>query len=79
MKGQIPNAFNCIIEYLDRNLKDINGKVVITSPMSAKYPGDIKIGTIKKNIKKRYGLYQKAIVTPYINYFTLDNVFILVK
>ncbi len=79
LKGQSPAQISCKIEYLDRKLDGLEGKTIITSGIGGRYPRGIYIGEITEVIRKRYGLFQQSFLTPQINFFTLDEVFVMVK
>ena len=79
MKGQIPVSFNTIIEFLDKNLINLIDKEVITSGVNPKYPKNIRIGHIIEVANKQQALFQSAIVKPHINFFTLEDILILMQ
>lgn len=79
MKGRAPVNAACAIEYLDRRLDRLEGRTVVTSGLGGKYPKGILVGQITEVIKKRYGLFQETFLVPHMNFFTLDEVFILAR
>ena len=79
MKGQSPIKDKTIINYIDIKLENLEKKSIVTSGYSDKYPKGIYIGTIIGVNKKRYGLFQKLIVKPNINFFKIEHVFIIKK
>jgi rod shape-determining protein MreC len=79
LKGQSPAQIACSVEYLDRKLEGLEGKTIVCSGIGGRYPRGIYIGEITEVIRKRYGLFQQSFLVPYINFFTLDEVFVMVK
>ncbi|MBN8217513.1 MAG: rod shape-determining protein MreC [Spirochaetes bacterium] len=79
LRGQAPANLSCSVEYLDRRLERLEGRVLVTAGTGGKYPRGIFIGRITEVIRKRFGLFQETYCQPHINFFTLDEVFILTR
>lgn len=79
LRGQAPANLSCAVEYLDRRLDRLENRVVITSGIGGTYPKGVYVGRITEVVRKRFGLFQETWVHPHINFFTLSEVFVLVK
>ena len=77
MKGQTSIIHNTLVDYIDINLENLEGKSIVTSGLGEKYPKEILIGTIIQTSKKSYGFFQQATVKPIINFFTIEHVLII--
>lgn len=78
LKGMAPLSQNAQIQFLDRNIKNIEGMDVLSSGLGDVFPEGIYIGNISETIKKRYGLFQEAIVVPHVDFSSIRDVFILI-
>ena len=65
------------IQYLQRDDEVKVGDEVYTSGLGQRFPASILIGTVTKVVRKDFGLYQEAEVTPAVNFSKLDEVLIL--
>jgi rod shape-determining protein MreC len=79
LRGQAPANLSCSVEYLDRRLERLEGRVLVTAGTGGKYPRGIFIGRITEVVRKRFGLFQETYCQPHINFFTLDEVFVLTR
>lgn len=79
LKGQSPNSISAKVEYIDIGIEELTGKDYVTSGMGGKYIKNIFVGKVTEVIKKRYGLFQSAFIEPYVNFFTLESVLVLVE
>jgi len=77
--GQSPISSYCLLQYIDKNAEVSYGDEVITSGMGGVYPKGILIGTVVSVSKKRYGIFQEALVKPTVNYGKLEEVYIITK
>jgi rod shape-determining protein MreC len=69
----------CHLKYVT-NLEDIKpGDVVISSGIAGVFPKGLLLGTVKSVDKKEGGLFQKIIVTPAVDFSTLEEVLVLEK
>jgi rod shape-determining protein MreC len=79
LQGQSPVSDNCLMQYVDRRAEISYGDLVITSGMGGIFPKGIIIGEIVSVSKKRYGVFQEAIVKPVVDYGRLEEVYIITK
>jgi rod shape-determining protein MreC len=79
LQGQSPVSDNCLMQYVDRRAEINYGDLVITSGMGGVFPKGIIIGEIVSVSKKRYGIFQEAIVKPVVDYGRLEEVYIITK
>ena len=68
-----------IMKYVSRTEPVILKDTVITSGLGNIYPKGIKIGTITRIEKESYGITQKIIITPAVNFNRLEEVVVLVE
>jgi len=67
--GQSPLSENCILQYIDRRV-DIQYGI---------FPKGILIGEVVSVSKKRYGIFQEAMVQPKVDLGRLEEVYIITK
>jgi rod shape-determining protein MreC len=79
LQGQSPVSDNGLMQYVDRRAEINYGDLVITSGMGGVFPKGIIIGEIVSVSKKRYGIFQEAIVKPVVDYGRLEEVYIITK
>ena len=79
LQGQSPISDNCLMQYVDRRSEINYGDLVITSGMGGVFPKGIIVGEIVSVSKKRYGVFQEAIVKPVVDYGRLEEVYIITK
>ena len=79
LQGQSPISDNCLMQYVDRRSEINYGDLVITSGMGGVFPKGIIVGEIVSVSKKRYGIFQEAIVKPVVDYGRLEEVYIITK
>ncbi|MFC2074886.1 rod shape-determining protein MreC [Bdellovibrionota bacterium] len=67
------------IKYL-RRVDDVQlGDPVISSGLGGKFPKGIRIGTVKRVSKKRYGMTQEVEVQPSVDFGKLEEVFVVLR
>ena len=79
LQGQSPISDNCLMQYVDRRSEINYGDLVITSGMGGVFPKGVIVGEIVSVSKKRYGVFQEAIVKPVVDYGRLEEVYIITK
>ena len=77
--GQSPISSYCLLQYIDKSAEISYGDEVITSGMGGVYPKGILIGTVVSVSKKRYGIFQEALVKPTIDFGRLEEVYIITR
>jgi rod shape-determining protein MreC len=79
LQGQSPISDNCHLQFVDRRAEIKFGDLVVTSGMGGVFPKGIVIGKIVSVSKKRYGVFQEALVEPLIDFGRLEEVYIITK
>jgi rod shape-determining protein MreC len=79
LQGQSPVSDYCLLQYIDRRAEIQFGDAVVTSGMGGVFPKGIEIGEVVSVSKKRYGIFQEAMVRPYVDFSRLEEVYIIVK
>ena len=69
----------CVMEYITRAAKVDFGQAVITSGQGGVFPPGLIVGKVIKSEILESSAYQRAIVTPVIDFNLLDEVFIIKK
>jgi len=77
--GQSPLDDKCLLQYLNRDAEIKYGDIVVTSGMGGIFPKGILIGEVVSITKKRYGVFQEALVQPIVDLSRLEEVFIIIK
>jgi rod shape-determining protein MreC len=79
LQGQSPVSDNCLMQYVDRRAEVNYGDLVVTSGMGGVFPKGIIVGEIVSVSKKRYGVFQQAVVKPVVDYGRLEEVYIITR
>jgi len=79
LQGQSPISDVCLLQYIDRRAEIKYGDLVVTSGMGGVFPKGIVIGEIVSVSKKRYGVFQEALVQPLIDFGHIEDVYIITK
>ncbi len=77
--GQSPLSEYSLLQYINRRTEINYGDIVVTSGMGGVFPKGIMIGEIVSVSKKRYGIFQEALVKPYVDFGRLEEVYIITK
>lgn len=77
--GQSPLSEYSLLQYINRRTEINYGDIVVTSGMGGVFPKGIMIGEIVSVSKKRYGIFQEALVNPYVDFGRLEEVYIITK
>jgi rod shape-determining protein MreC len=77
--GQSPISELCLLQYIDKNAEMRFGDVIVTSGMGGVFPKGIAIGNVVSVAKKRYGIFQDAMVRAKVDLGRLEEVFIITK
>lgn len=73
------DRYSCKIQYLLRADEVRVGDVVVTSGLGERFPANILIGRVTNVVRRDFGLYQEAEVTPTVNFSALEEVQILTQ
>lgn len=79
LQGQSPLSDTCLLQYVDRRVDIQFGDIVVTSGMGGVYPKGIEIGEVVSVTKPRYGIFQEAMVRPFVDLGRLEEVYIITK
>ena len=71
------DSYECTLEQLSRDDDVKPGDVIVTSGLGQRFPASILVGHIKAVVKREYGMYQEATVTPAVNFSRLEEVLVL--
>lgn len=67
------------IQYLRREDDIRVGDLVHTSGLGQRFPASILVGRVTRVVRREFGLYQEAEVTPAVNFSSLDEVLVLTE
>jgi rod shape-determining protein MreC len=71
------NGYRARIEYLLRSEEVKEGDEVVTSGVGGVFPRGVAVGKIAKVVRRDFGLYQEAEVTPSVDFSRLDEVLVV--
>jgi len=71
------DQYLCRIQYLLRADEVRVGDLVHTSGLGHRFPPNILVGRVSRVVRRDFGLYQEAEVTPAVNFSTLEEVLIM--
>jgi rod shape-determining protein MreC len=77
--GQSPLSELCLLQYVDKNAEMRYGDIIVTSGMGGVFPKGVTIGDVVSVAKKRYGIFQEALIRPRIDLGRLEEVYIITK
>lgn len=67
------------IQYLRREDDIRVGDLVHTSGLGQRFPASILVGRVTRIVRRDFGLYQEAEITPAVNFSSLDEVLVLTE
>ncbi len=79
LSGHSSNSNLCRIDYVSRAATVKFGDVVITSGQGGVFPQGLLVGTVIKSELLESSPYQRTVVRPFVDYNTLEEVFIIKK
>jgi rod shape-determining protein MreC len=65
------------LNYLPKDVKTVKNEVVLSSGLGGVYPPGLVVGTIESAGKNNDGLFQDVKVSPTVDFWTLEEVFII--
>ena len=77
IKGKTLASSFLQLDFLRRDLPDLNGREVHTSGIGGKYPKGILLGKVAYTTKSNYEIFQTAYVSPTIDFFSLSEVIVI--
>ena len=69
----------CSLEYVLYRHDLQVGDIVVTSGLDGVFPKGLRIGTISKVTKKNAGIFQEVIVTPFVDFETIEEVLVILS
>jgi rod shape-determining protein MreC len=75
IEGEGQNELN--LNYLSKEVKTAKGEIVISSGLGGLYPAGLVVGTVSKVGQRTDGLFQNVSVSPAVDFWTLEEVFII--
>ena len=79
VKGDGTSTGKLQMVHLQHDAEIAEGDIIITSGLDTVYPEGIPIGTVTSIQQDANGLTKTAYITPYVNFFQLEEVFILMN
>lgn len=79
MQGYASNSDECVIDYINKVEHVADGSRIVTSGQGGVFPEGLPVGKVKETKVLKSSAFQKAIVTPYINYNDIEEVFVIIK
>lgn len=77
LEGRSENL--CELVYVSRTEDVQVGDVVISSGLGGIYPKGILVGKVSKVVKRKYGIFQKVMVIPSVDFSRIEEVFIVTR
>lgn len=69
----------CSLEYVLYHHDILEGDIVVTSGLDGVFPKGLRIGTISQVTKKNSGIFQEIIVTPFVDFETIEEVMVILS
>lgn len=69
----------CSLEYVLYHHDIVTGDIVVTSGLDGVFPKGLRIGTITQVTKKNSGIFQEIIVTPFVDFETIEEVMVILS
>lgn len=69
----------CSLEYVLYHHDIVEGDIVVTSGLDGVFPKGLRIGTISQVTKKNSGIFQEIIVTPFVDFETIEEVMVILS
>jgi len=70
---------SCSLQYVLRESDIREGDDLLTSGLDGIYPKGLRIGKVAKVEKEQYGLFQRVEVEPAVDFYALEEVFVLLE
>ncbi len=65
------------LNYLSKEVKTVKDEIVLSSGLGGLYPAGLVVGTVSKVGQRTDGLFQDVSVSPAVDFWTLEEVFII--
>jgi rod shape-determining protein MreC len=69
--------YSCEVQYMQRTDEVEVGDLLVTSGFGRRFPKGVPVGTITEVVKRDFGIYQKVIATPSVDFARLEEVLIV--
>ncbi len=77
VKGTGEESYECEVQYMQRTDEVEVGDLLVTSGVGRRFPKGISVATVKQITKRDFGIYQKVVATPTVDFSRLEEVLIL--
>ena len=79
LSGYASNSKLCVVDYVDKSSQVNRGDIVISTGQAGIFPQGLIVGRALKNFISESGSFQRIIVQPYIDYDSIEQVFVIKK
>ncbi|WP_373497921.1 rod shape-determining protein MreC [Desulfococcus sp.] len=69
----------CSLEYVLYHHDLVAGDILVTSGLDGVFPKGLRIGTISQVTKKNSGIFQEVVVTPFVDFETIEEVMVILS
>jgi len=77
VKGMGDEKYQCEVQYMQRNDEVEVGDLLVTSGVGRRFPKGIPVATVTEVVKRDFGIFQKVVATPTVDFSRLEEVLIL--
>jgi rod shape-determining protein MreC len=70
-------SYDCDVQYMQRTDEVEVGDLLVTSGVGRRFPKGISVATVKQITKREFGIYQKVVATPTVDFSRLEEVLIV--
>jgi len=71
------DADRCVFDYVLRKHDISVGDTVVSSGLDGVFPKGLRVGRISEIVRQNAGIFQKVVVTPFVDFEILEEVFII--
>jgi rod shape-determining protein MreC len=77
IKGMGDEKYACEVQYMQRTDEVVQGDLLVTSGVGRRFPKGIPVAKVDEVVKRDFGIYQRVIATPTVDFSRLEEVLIL--
>jgi rod shape-determining protein MreC len=70
-------ADRCVFNYVLRKHDISVGDTVVSSGLDGVFPKGLRVGRVSEIVRQNAGIFQNVVVTPYVNFEILEEVFVI--